>query len=154
MFRIFQNRPPKVGLKFIIKVIYKKKVWFHGLIGEFKTNINNISLRTLCISTCGWKVRIFSCCWFGCCTVVVAVIWNYERTDRSFDEIQGYSGSIFAAHQKFGAELFFKIGTFSCENEDQISEFQGLRNGFSEKLEKIKMKNCFNFYLKKIRKMN
>ena len=31
-----------------------------------------------------------------------------------------------------------KIGTFSCENEDQISELQGLRNGFSGKLEKIK----------------
>ena len=31
-----------------------------------------------------------------------------------------------------------KIVTFSCENEDQISELQGLRSGFSEKPEKIK----------------
>ena len=31
-----------------------------------------------------------------------------------------------------------KTGTFSCENEDQTSELHGLRNVFSEKLDKIK----------------
>ena len=31
-----------------------------------------------------------------------------------------------------------KIGAFSCENEDQIFELQGLRNRFWGKLEKIK----------------
>ena len=31
-----------------------------------------------------------------------------------------------------------KVGTFSCESEDQVSELQGLRNGFLGKIEKIK----------------
>ena len=31
-----------------------------------------------------------------------------------------------------------KIGIFLCENKNQISELQGLRKRFSEKLEKIK----------------
>ena len=39
-----------------------------------------------------------------------------------------------------------------CENKDQISELQGLRNRFLEKLEKKRreMKNYLNLYLQKI----
>ena len=47
--------------------------------------------------------------------------------------------AVYLRHTKnLERSILDKIGTFSCENEDQISELQGLRNGFSGKLEKIK----------------
>ena len=70
----------------------------------YKRNINSTLPRTLCISNCGWKVSNSSCCFFGCCTVVVAVVCNYDWPGRGFDKIERYSGSMFAANQKFGTE--------------------------------------------------
>ena len=47
--------------------------------------------------------------------------------------------SVYLRHtENLERSILDKIGSFSCENEDQISELQRLRNGFSEKLEKIK----------------
>ena len=31
-----------------------------------------------------------------------------------------------------------EIGTFSCENEEQITKLTGLKNGFLEKIDKVK----------------
>ena len=31
-----------------------------------------------------------------------------------------------------------EIGTFSCENEEQIPKLTGLKNGFLEKMDKVK----------------
>ena len=47
--------------------------------------------------------------------------------------------AVYLRHTKnLERSILDKIGTFSCNNEDQISELQGLRNGFSAKLKKIK----------------
>ena len=47
--------------------------------------------------------------------------------------------AVYLRHMKnMERSILDKIGTFSCENEDQISELHALKNGFSEKISKIK----------------
>ena len=46
------------------------------------------------------------------------------------------------------------IGTFSCEDEEQITKLTGLKNGLLEKIDKVKEidKKYLTFYHRKIRR--
>ena len=47
--------------------------------------------------------------------------------------------AVYLRHTKYSERrILDKIETFSGEYEDQTSELHGLRNGFSERLDKIK----------------